>query len=180
MISIVNKAKIFATAAHEAVGQVRRYTGEPFINHPARVAGMIAELRVEPEVVAAAWLHDVVEDTKVTLGVLREAFGPRVCAMVDLLTCPPRLRETRAMRKSRAMKQVRNAPTSVQSIKLADLLDNGKSLVVHDPVFARVWLGEMVLWLDVLEGGHPVLLAGAEKRLVEWTAGILRTERAPA
>lgn len=56
-----------ATAAHEGIGQVRKYTGEPYINHPAAVAELVSSVPHTPEMLAAAWLHDTVEDTPITL-----------------------------------------------------------------------------------------------------------------
>ena len=85
-MDIITKAMIFATAAHEAVGQKRKYTGEPYIVHPAEVAMITIRLKGTPEMVAAAWLHDVVEDTQVSIDVVKMLFGDHVADLVGWLT----------------------------------------------------------------------------------------------
>ena len=86
-IEPVATAEQLARRAHE--GQVDK-AGLPYIDHPRRVAARVAELGGPPEAIAAAWLHDVVEDTATTLDDLRAAgFGERVVATVDALTRRP-------------------------------------------------------------------------------------------
>ena len=64
---VVRKAQVYAMAAHAAVGQKRKYTGEPYIVHPAEVAKIVAGVPGStPDMVAAAWLHDVVEAVSYT------------------------------------------------------------------------------------------------------------------
>ena len=69
-MNIVEKARVFATAAHAAVGQLRKYTFEPYIVHPAEVFAIVSTVDgATEEMMAAAWLHDTVEDTGVTIEV---------------------------------------------------------------------------------------------------------------
>lgn len=74
------------TVAAEAHAGIRRKSGEPFIEHPIAVAGILAELALDAQGIAAALLHDTVEDTDVTLDTLRERFGPVIAAIVDGVT----------------------------------------------------------------------------------------------
>ena len=74
-VEFVQKACDYATKAH---AEQFRQSGEPYIVHPIQVAGILAELRMDPHTVATGFLHDVVEDTEVTLEDLREEFGPDV------------------------------------------------------------------------------------------------------
>src|SRR5690606_11405266 len=99
---LVYRAKLFATAAHHAVGQVRKYTGEPYISHPAEVVSILSEVEgVTKRMIAAAWLHDVVEDTGVPLSVIREHFGDEVAGLVEGLTDVSRPEDgNRAARKA--------------------------------------------------------------------------------
>ena len=71
-MSIVEKARLFATSAHAAVGQKRKYTNEPYIVHPAEVAKLVEDVGGTQEMIAAAWLHDVIEDTQVPLELIWE------------------------------------------------------------------------------------------------------------
>ena len=61
---LVARARAYGAAAHR--NQVRRYTGEGYVVHPARVAAAVAQETADPALVAAAWLHDVLEDTDAT------------------------------------------------------------------------------------------------------------------
>jgi GTP diphosphokinase / guanosine-3',5'-bis(diphosphate) 3'-diphosphatase len=80
---LVTRAADLATVAHD--GQ-RRRSGEPYVFHPAEVAVMARRLGMGASAVAAAWLHDVVEDTDITLADIRERFGDDVATLVDGLT----------------------------------------------------------------------------------------------
>src|SRR5206468_10483025 len=70
----------FAAKAHE--GQTRR-SGEPFLEHPVAVARILAELHLDEETLAAALLHDVVEDTDVAPDQLKTEFGEEIAKLVD-------------------------------------------------------------------------------------------------
>ena len=83
-MTVVNKALAYATDAHK--GQVRKYTGEPYIVHPIEVMETVRRVMDDPEVQAAALLHDVVEDTPVSIRDIEDVFGPRVAALVSDLT----------------------------------------------------------------------------------------------
>ncbi|MEW6404369.1 MAG: HD domain-containing protein, partial [Chloroflexota bacterium] len=72
--------------AEEAHRSQKRASGEPYINHCLAVAGILADLRVPPEVVAAGLLHDTVEDTDVSLTMIRRDFGDTIAILVDGVT----------------------------------------------------------------------------------------------
>jgi (p)ppGpp synthase/HD superfamily hydrolase len=80
---LVQRAYRIAKEAHR--GQTR-HSGEPYINHCVAVAGILAELRVPPEVIAAGLLHDTVEDTSVTLDDIRRDFGDTIANLVNGVT----------------------------------------------------------------------------------------------
>jgi (p)ppGpp synthase/HD superfamily hydrolase len=77
------RALEFAIAAHASIDQRRKYTGEPYIVHPIAVAALVRSVPHTPEIIAAAYLHDVVEDTPVTIEEIRAEFGDEVAALVD-------------------------------------------------------------------------------------------------
>ena len=165
-ITTQDKARIYATAAHAAVGQRRKYTNEPYINHPAAVVDIVLTVSHTDEMIAAAWLHDVVEDTKVTIEDIAAEFGPVVANLVSDLTDVSRPEDgNRAARK--AIDRDHNAKASPQAktIKLADLIDNTRSIVQHDPGFARVSLAEKALLLPLLSEADPQLWTRANKAL---------------
>ncbi|WP_345353375.1 HD domain-containing protein [Rhodococcus olei] len=109
--SIAERAEQIAAAAH--VGQVDK-AGQPYITHPARVAARVAG---DENAVAAAWLHDVVEDTAVTLADLEESFPAEVTTAVDALT------RRRGEAPADYYARVRTVPLAL-TVKLADMADN--------------------------------------------------------
>ncbi|QNQ82170.1 RelA/SpoT family protein [Lactobacillus sp. PV012] len=82
-LEFVEKAYQFAKAAHE---NQYRASGQPYIIHPTQVAGTLATLRLDPDTVAAGYLHDTVEDTPVTNEEIKEKFGKDVAFIVDGVT----------------------------------------------------------------------------------------------
>ena len=154
------KAMEFARRAH--AGQVRKYTGNPYTDHLAEVAGIVATVDSTPESIAVAWLHDCREDQGVTGFEIEELFGIRVAVGVALLSDF----ETgnRAERKAAGRVRLASAPGWVQTIKCADLISNTSSIVMHDPKFAVTYLEEKRLLLDVMTLADPRLLRLAREQ----------------
>lgn len=139
------KALAFATEAHKA--QIRKYTNEPYINHPIEVATILFEsfpkTGVTQQMLAAALLHDVVEDCGVTFTELRREFDDvttlLVMGLTDLVTKAQGNRDTRKFLEAA---RVGMATPEIQAIKLCDFISNTRSIVEHDPDFAVVYLKE--------------------------------------
>ena len=154
-------------AAESHTGQIRKYTGEPYINHPVEVMNIVKSVPHTEDMLCAALLHDVVEDCGVTLGEIYEIFGSEVCYMVNDLSdysCPED--GNRAKRKEIDRKWIAAANDSSKTIKLADLISNSKSICEHDKDFAKVYIKEKELLLEVLIEGDSTLYAQA-KDIVE-------------
>ena len=162
MSALVKDALTFATAAHAGVS--RRWTGEPYITHPERVAAMLEPLGFGPEVIAAALLHDVVEDTDATVATLAARFGPMVAALVSEVTKPV-APGNRAARKAAYKAHLAGSSYAGASIKLADMLDNSSNVASHDAKFAALYFVEMRDNMTVLGHGHPALVAAMTARL---------------
>jgi len=158
-LMIVERARTFATAAHGATGQVRKYTGLPYIIHPTQVVSLIEEyaVHINPAMLCGAWLHDVVEDTKIRLSDIRETFGRDVERVVYDLTNTGLPDGNRAARKEKDRKRLSMALPMSKTIKLADLYDNATDILEHDPKFAVVFLDEARALLPVLSAGDPIL-----------------------
>lgn len=155
-------------AAHGATGQKRKYTDEPYIVHPAEVVQILKTAGVtDPNMLAAAWLHDVIEDTAVTRQDVLSVFGPVVMTLVWQLTdVSTREDGNRAARKELDRFHTEQAHPEAKSVKLADLISNTRSIVTHDPRFAAVYLKEKTLLLEVLRDcSHPVLWEQANELL---------------
>lgn len=165
VMSPYDRALAFAQKAHG--NQKRRYTGEPYWTHLIEVAELVAATPGATEaMVATALLHDVVEDTDVTLDEIRDTFGPTIAYYVQLLTDPPLAYGNRAKRKAHVIEKMRVAPAAVKTIKLADMLANTSTIDKHDPDFAKVYLEEKRALLPSLKGGDEAL-----HRLVAQTLG---------
>lgn len=146
----------FAKAAHGS--QVRKYTGEPYWHHVLAVADTVATVPGHTtEMLQAALLHDVLEDTEESAEAIEFGFGPLVRAYVEALTDPPLSFGNRAARKAAVRDRMLTAPWAVKTIKLADLLDNTASIVARDKDFAKVYLVEKSALLGSLLGGDQVL-----------------------
>ena len=160
----VEKARVFATAAHAAVGQVRKYTFEPYIVHPAEVVSIVATVPHTNEMLAAAWLHDTVEDTGVSIVDIQVEFGNEVASLVGWLTDVSKPEDgNRDVRKAIDREHIAMAYADAQTVKLADLIANSRSILAHDPAFAKVYLEEKRMLLEVLTRGDATLMAQARR-----------------
>jgi len=117
---LINKAIYFAKKYHD--GQLRK-SGEPFYSHPLEVAYMISDYNLKTDVIAASILHDVVEDTEVTINMILETFGQRVAEMVNRLT-RDRPDGTKLSVKEIIRMAYKNGDKEVLLIKIFDRLHN--------------------------------------------------------
>lgn len=164
MSELVERAREFATAAHQRIGHQRKYNKQPYHVHLEAVAERVAQVSDDPEMIAAAWLHDTVEDTPATLDDIEEAFGLPVAELVEELTDVSRPSDgNRSRRKSIDRMHSAQASARAKTVKLADLIDNCKDITKHDERFARVYLVEMGALLKVLTDGDQTLFAEASK-----------------
>jgi (p)ppGpp synthase/HD superfamily hydrolase len=122
MDDLIDRAIGFAARAHET--QKRKIGGVPYIAHPVGVAMILARMDCEPAVVAAGLLHDVIEDTSVTLEDIEEAFGLEVATIVSGCTEPQKKRGNWEQRKHTMIQSLRNAPLPVKLVMAADKYHN--------------------------------------------------------
>jgi (p)ppGpp synthase/HD superfamily hydrolase len=162
---LVIRAYNFAKQAHE--GQTRKYTGEPYFNHPVEVAEIVSEYSDDPEVIAASLLHDVVEDTYHTLDEIREMFGERVAIMVENMTDVSKPEDgNRATRRAIDREHSAKSTPEGKMIKMADVFANCRDLLDCDRNFARVYIPEKMLLIKVLRDGHEELYGKVAQLLI--------------
>jgi GTP pyrophosphokinase len=129
--SFIVRAAETATRAH--AGQLRK-SGEPYITHPIAVAGIVADLGLDAQTVAAALLHDAVEDTGVTTELIEQEFGPAVALIVEGVTKLDRLQfDSKEAQQAATVRKMLVAMANdwrVLIIKLADRLHNMRTLSV--------------------------------------------------
>lgn len=153
----------FATARHH--GQIRKYTGEPYINHPIAVAELVRSVPHTEAMIAAAYLHDVIEDCNVKPHHLSQLFGVEVGFYVWSLSDKSKPSDgNRAARKKIDREFLAVAQPEAKTIKLADLIDNTKTIADRDPKFWEVYREEKRLLLEVLREGDPTLWAIAARQ----------------
>ena len=124
--AIVEKAFVIASKAHE--GHMRK-SGDPYITHPIAVAQLLADLGIGPAGLAAALLHDTVEDTDYTLEQLRSDFGEEIAMLVDGVTKLDKVKfgENAQAETVRKMVVAMSKDIRVLVIKLADRLHNART-----------------------------------------------------
>lgn len=141
---VIPRASIVARRAHE--DQTRKYTGEPYFNHCRAVAMLVSQRGGTNWMIAAAYLHDTIEDTMVTAQWLRVYFPPAVVDIVvgltDVYTTQAYPSLNRQQRKRLEVERYALEAADVQRVKLCDLMDNTRSIIEHDPKFAITYLKE--------------------------------------
>ena len=150
MPNLLDSALIFAAIAHQ--NQKRKSTDTPYIVHPVGVMLILIEFgENEPELLAAALLHDTIEDAGVTLNQLRQKFGERVAHIVEGCSEPDK-DDTWENRKAHTIHYLKTAPREIQLVSAADKLHNLRSMIkdyveVGDKVWSRFKRGkEDIAW----------------------------------
>lgn len=173
-------SKVFGRIAHDSIEHKRKYSGEPYWTHTEAVADTIARIGGDDDSLQAAHLHDYREDVVTallnsgrfeTLGYLETMyhfkFNEKVKSLVSELTDVftkerfPHL--NRAKRKALEAERISRISNEAKTIKLADLIDNTKSITLNDPKFAETYLKEKAQLLKALVGGNPVLMLRAQE-----------------
>ena len=165
MTNLVDRALKFATIAH--ADQKRKYTGKPYIVHPIEVMQIVSTVEHDEAMLAAALLHDVVEDTDIDIDTIKMVFGEDVSNLVDELTDVSKPEDgNRQTRKAMDRDHTAMASARAQTIKLADLISNSSDILENDPKFAKVYLAEKALLLEVLTKGDASLRERAASYLL--------------
>jgi guanosine-3',5'-bis(diphosphate) 3'-pyrophosphohydrolase len=154
-IEQVSEAIEFASAAH---GEQRRPTGVPYLEHLlealealVRGAGI-----ADPDLLCAAVLHDVLEDTAVTAAELEKQFGPRVAELVGWVTIPaPGPGADKATVKRQALQRLTSAPRDAVLVKLADRLSNVQTLRNLSPERQRMYYDQTMRFIVPLAAADP-------------------------
>ncbi len=126
---LLNRAYVYAMKAH---GNQKRASGEAYFNHPLEVAAILTEMKLDSATIAAALLHDTVEDTEATHQEIEEKFGPEISSLVDGLTKIAKLdlvtKEAAQAENLRKLLLAMSRDVRVLLVKLADRLHNMRTL----------------------------------------------------
>lgn len=148
MSDLSYEAILFAVKAH--AGQTRKLNGEPYVMHPLRVARTVWEWCGDKDMQTAALLHDVVEDTSITLDEIRERFGPEVAGLVGELT-KGNFTGNRKERVSAEIERLRKISLDAKSIKVADIQDNIRDIEMANLDYAEMYLSEKLATMQVIK-----------------------------
>ncbi len=172
MEAVLEKVKDYADKAHGK--QLRKYSPDRYIVHPVRVMELCRPYNDTLPVLAAALLHDVLEDTPVTKsnmlqflqGVMSETDANETLKLVveltDVFTKSRHPRWNRSKRKTKEAARIQQTSGDSQTVKYADIIDNCREIVEHDPDFAKVFLRECRALLKVMPKGHESLYQEAK------------------
>ena len=135
--ALLNRAYVYAMKAH---GEQRRASGDPYFSHPIEVAAILTDLKLDDATIAAALLHDTIEDTAATRGEIDQMFGPDIGTLVEGLTKLKKLdlvtKEAKQAENLRKLLLAIASDVRVLLVKLADRLHNMRTLGFM-PVEAR-------------------------------------------
>lgn len=170
---LIARAKQFAVDAHNSIGHKRKYTDEPYHVHPERVAKLVSQVTSDTQIIAAAWLHDVLEDvapknSSFDENAIRQIFGNQIAELVLEVTDISKLSNgNRAKRKAIDREHLAKASDEGKTIKLADLIDNITDITKNDPNFAKIFKKEAALDLPYLQTGNKQLFEDLKELLKE-------------
>lgn len=166
----LERSELLASTAHYAIGQRRKYTNHLYIVHPAEVVIILKKAGIiDPVILGAAWLHDVVEDTEITLEFIQYNVCHSIANVVEMVTDISRPEDgNREYRKMLDRQHYLQADYRGKTVKLADCLSNGKDIEKNDRDFSVVYFKEIKLLLPYLKGGNTILFKQVEKMIYEY------------
>ena len=181
-MTLIETSQKLAHDAHDSIGQKRKYTGEPYWQHTDAVAALVASVEGTPEMIAAAHLHDYLEDVLPQLlseeryleviqfqdryNVLPIAIRNMVKELTDEYVKELYPNLNRAQRKEKERARLATISDDGKSIKLADLINNTSDIVANDPEFAKTYLKEKLALLPYLSEGNAALLQQASVQVI--------------
>lgn len=174
---MLNRALELANFAH--MGQVRKYTGMPYIEHPVEVLNVVVQYNQDINVLCATLLHDVLEDgpsnghdfdalTGMIVVQCNNYVLQLVRSLTDIFTPEDYPEYNRKTRKEMEAVRLGCYEKDVHDVKLADCLCNRSSIVDNDPEFAKVYMEELRYLLPHLNKGDPDLYKRLEVLLEQY------------
>lgn len=168
-LATILKASEFMIRAHNNVK--RKVTGEPYAVHPTSVARLVTDAGYGEPIIVAALLHDVTEDTRVKASEILTHFGSEVCQLVmEVSKVSREIDGDRATRIAMDNEHYAKGSAGGQSIKYADIIDNGRTILLIGNAFAKIWFAEKRSLLGMMTRGHTGLYYEARRIVDEFFA----------
>lgn len=165
--TLVNRARAFAVGAHAAIGQKTPYTGEDYSTHLEAVSQLLSRYTSNSTALAAALLHDVIEDTHVSYELLRREFGIEVATIVQMVSKISKREDgDRATRVAIDIEHYALGNADAHDVKLCDIIVNVSSIVDRAVKFAAVYVPEKQVLIERLTKGNPQIRALAEETVL--------------
>lgn len=160
---IVRKAQDFAKEKHK--GQIRKFEQKPYYIHPKRVAHILYQFKISRNInklIAAAYLHDIVEDTDTTLEEIRENFGDLVASIVDEITTDKTESQLIGKKEYLANKMLKMSSYAL-TLKLADRIDNVNKIQWTPDSFKNKYIEETYYIIEKIKKRR---LTNAQKEMI--------------
>jgi len=158
MSQLIYSAQVYAVNHHRAIKHMRKYSGLKYESHLITVVKILTQFTQDEETLAAAWCHDLLEDTPVTRVMVEYQLGYDVAELVEGVSdISTGMDLPRRERKALDHLHYVDGDCRVHDIKVADALNNCKGIATHDPKFAKVYLLEKLRLVHGLTKGHPDL-----------------------
>lgn len=149
---LINKSMLIAQTAHKAINQKRKYSGADYIMHPLEVYNILSLHTTNEIILSVGLLHDVVEDTEITLDFISQNVSPEVAYVLEMVTDISKPEDgNRETRKAIDREHYKTADYRGKMVKLADIISNGYDIKKHDKHFAERYFYEIGLLLPFLE-----------------------------
>lgn len=155
-MDIVEKATLVAITAHEAVGQKRKFSNEPYWHHPAAVADMVSRYSDDESLIAAGWLHDVVEDTHIDLEHIRSHLNNEVAQYVSDVTKQYPYGEDDGLNLLSEINRLMGVCSDSKLLKLCDIRCNIQDMnPACDIAFISEWLSKKFAMIIAIKHSSP-------------------------
>lgn len=172
MSELIKAAKLFSNGGHQRIAVQRNPALQSPEAHLKSVAQIVSSVTEDEKMIAAAWLHDIVEDTGVTIDDVERKFGIQVARLVHELTVVSHpAHRHRAASFALTKQHFAKVSDAAKTIKLADLIDTCRDLHKNDSALFRTYAAEANELALVLEGGNTRLLARLKRDLNKYTSG---------
>jgi PAS domain S-box-containing protein len=179
MGDLIQSAKLFAVSNCHRTTMARNPAVLNLEGHLKSVAHLVSSVTKDINMISAAWLHDVVEDTGVTINEVERRFGAPVARLVDELTLVGHgVNGSRAIRLALAKEHFVDVSAAAKTIALADLIDTCRQLSKNEPASLRTYAKDAIELAHVLDGGDTQLLARLNHDLEKYASGPLPAESA--
>ena len=153
-MSKIEIAVAFCVAGHQACGQKRKFSGGKYFEHPIEVSKLVVLFDGSEDMICAALLHDLVEDTQIPLTSILTTFGKPVADMAAGLTKVSKLEDgDRAVRKAIDLEHTAVQSPDTKTIKLCDVISNMSDIHDGEVEWAKKYVLEKELLLEVLKEG---------------------------